>query len=189
MSTIIRSGDRVITRETAKHWWTFVLSGVLALIFGIMAWSWPGLTGATLIWMAGFWLIFDGAFRMAGAVFNKSRMDSIWPVLLMGLAGIFAGVFILSYPGFTVVWLMVTIGIYAIVSGVSGVYHAIKLRKEIDNEWSLAFFGLVSVIFGLMMIAFPGKGALSLIWVIAIYAIIIGVTEIYFGFRMRGMAK
>lgn len=91
----------------------------------------------------------------------------------------------MAFPNFTVVWLIVAIGLYAIVSGVSAIFHAIRLREEIDNEWSMGLFGLVSVIFGVFMIAFPGAGALSLVWVIAIYAIAIGVTEIIFGFRIR----
>lgn len=177
-------GGRVTT-VLAKYWWTFALRGVLAVLFGITAWVWPGLTLATLIWITGIWLVIDGVFAIIAAVMNRNNVDRIWPLILIGLAGIGFGVFIMAYPGFTVVWMIVTIGIYAIVSGVSGIFHAIKLRDEIENEWSMGFFGLVSVVFGIMMIAFPGAGALSLIWVIAIYAIVIGVTEIMFGFKLR----
>lgn len=182
--SVVRGG--AVTEVLAKYWWTFILRGIIAILFGITAWAWPSLTLATLIWLSGIWLVIDGIFAIITAIVNRNNVERIWPLILIGLAGIGFGVFILSYPGFTVVWLIVTIGIYAIVSGVSGIFHAIKLRNEIDNEWSMGFFGLVSVVFGIMMIAFPGAGALSLIWVIALYAIIIGVTEILFGFRIRG---
>lgn len=175
-----------ITDILAKYWWTFIVRGLLAILFGITAWVWPGLTLATLIWLTGLWLIIDGAFAIIATIMNRDKVESVWPLVLIGLAGIGFGLFILFFPGFTAVWLIVSIGIYAVVSGVSAIYHAIKLRDEIDNEWSSGFFGLVSIIAGVIMIAFPGTGALSLIWVIAIYAIIIGFTEVVFGFTIRG---
>ena len=104
----------------------------------------------------------------------------------MGVAGIVAGLIIMAYPTVTAIWLIMAIGFYAILSGIFGIVQAIRLRKEIDNEWSMGLFGLASVVFGIIMVAFPGAGAISLIWVIAIYAILIGVFEIIFGFRIRG---
>lgn len=176
----------IVTEALAKYWWTFILRGVLAILFGITAWAWPGLTISILIWLTGIWLVIDGILAIIAAFMNRSNVDRIWPLILIALAGIGFGIFILAYPGLSVVWLIVTIGIYAIVSGVSSIFHAVKLRKEIENEWSVGFFGLVSVAFGIIMIGFPGAGALSLIWVIALYAIIIGVTEVIFGFRIHG---
>lgn len=170
----------------ARYWWTFILRGILAVLFGIVAWAWPGLTLTTLLWLTGIWLVIDGIFAIIAAIVNRKLVERLWPLILIGLAGILFGIFIVAFPGFTVVWLIVTIGFYAIVSGISAIFHAIRLRKEIDNEWSIGLFGLLSVVFGVIMVAFPGAGALSLIWVIAIYAIAIGITEIIFGFRIRG---
>lgn len=180
------SGGGEITSTLAKYWWTFVLRGILAILFGITAWVWPGLTLTTLLWLTGIWLVIDGIFAIIAAIVNRKVVDRLWPLILIGLAGVGFGIFIVAFPGFTLVWLIVTIGLYAIVSGIFGIFHAIKLRDEIDNEWSMGLFGLISIIFGIIMIAFPGAGAIALIWVIALYAIAIGVTAIIFGLRIRG---
>ena len=176
---------RELTAILSRRWWLFVARGILAILFGVVAWAWPGLTLATLIWLAGFWLVFDGIVGIVGTFINRERFDRIWPLMLVFAAGIGFGIFIMAFPDITVVWLIVTIGLYAILSGVFGIVQAIQLRKEIDNEWWLVAFGVISVLFGLAMVAFPGAGALSLIWVIAIYAIMIGIAEIIFGFRIR----
>lgn len=176
---------RDLTGTVAQNWWLFVLRGILAIIFGITAWAWPGLTLATLIWLAGFWLVFDGVFAISATVINRAEIENIWPHILVGIAAIFAGIFIMAWPGFTAVWLIVTIGIFAIWAGVVEIVEAIRLRKEIDNEWTMALLGLMNIVFGFIMVAFPGTGALSLIWLIGIYAILIGFTEIAFGFKAR----
>lgn len=170
----------------ARHWWIFIVRGIIAILFGIVAWLWPGLTLTTMIWLAGLWLIVDGVLTIIGAVINRDSFQSIWPLVLIGLAGIGFGIFIVAFPGFTAIWLIVAIGLYAIVTGVFAIISAIRLRKEIENEWSMGALGLISILFGLAMVVFPGSGALALIWVIAIYAILIGIAEVIFGFRVRG---
>lgn len=174
-----------LTRLFSKYWWTFILRGILAILFGIVAWLWPSLTLTTMMWLTGIWLMADGIVAIIAIVMNRNKFDRIWPGVLLGIGGIAFGLFIVAFPGFSAIWLIVTIGVYAIFSGVIGIYNAIRLRKEIDNEWALGLFGLISIVFGIIMVLFPGAGAISLIWVIAIYAILIGIAEIVFGFRIR----
>jgi uncharacterized membrane protein HdeD (DUF308 family) len=174
-----------LINSLSRRWWVFVVRGILAILFGVAAWAWPGLTLTTLVWFAGFWLVFDGIVGIVSTFLNRDRFERIWPLILLFIAGIGFGIFIMAYPNISVVWLIVTIGLYAIISGVFGIVQAIQLRKEIDNEWWLVGFGVISILFGLAMVVFPGAGALSLIWVIATYAIMIGIAEIFFGFRIR----
>ena len=176
-----------LSESLGRYWWLFVLRGVLAIVFGIIAWAWPGLTLATLIWLAGFWLVFDGGFAIGGAIANRKQLESVWPHVLVGIAAIIGGVFIMAWPDFTAVWLIVTIGVFAIWAGLLEIIDAIRLRKIIDNEWSMGLLGVLNILFGLIMVLFPGAGALSLIWLIGIYAILIGATEIVFGFKARSL--
>lgn len=177
--------QRELSAAAAKHWWLFILRGIITIIFGITAWAWPGLTLATLIWLVGFWLVFDGIVSIIGVAVTRADVERPWVHLLIGLAGIIAGMFVMAYPGFTTVWLIVTIGFFAIFTGVMEIIEAIRLRKVIENEWSMALLGALNIVFGIIMVSFPGAGALSLIWVIGIYAILIGAAEIVFGFKLR----
>lgn len=170
----------------SKYWWMFLLRGILAIVFGIVAWIWPGLTLTVMLWLTGIWLMADGILAIISIIAERDKFDRIWPVIVIGIAGILFGLFIVAFPGFSAIWLIVTIGLYAIVTGVLAIIHAIRLRKEIDNEWSMGLLGLIGIVFGLAMVIFPGAGALSLIWVIAIYAILGGIAAIVFGIRIRG---
>jgi len=91
----------------------------------------------------------------------------------------------LFWPGITAVVLLLFIGAWAIVHGVFEILGAIRLRKEIDNEWLLALAGALSVAFGVLVIAMPGAGALGLIWVIGAYSIAFGILQVGLSLRLR----
>jgi uncharacterized membrane protein HdeD (DUF308 family) len=172
-------------RRLADNWWLLVLRGVLAIIFGIVAWVWPGLTLTTLIILVGAWLLVDGVFQVVSAVINRDRVDSVWPFVIAGVISVIGGIVVLAWPGLSAVALMYLIGAWAVVTGVFEIVAAIQLRREIENEWAIGIGGLISIIFGAIVLIFPGSGAVALVWVIGIYAILIGIALILAGFRLR----
>ena len=172
-------------RRLADHWWLLALRGGLAIIFGITAWLWPGLTLTTLVILVGAWLLVDGVFEIFSAIANRDRVDSFWHFIIGGAINVLAGIVILAWPGLSAIAMMVLIGAWALVTGILQVIAAIALRKVIENEWAIGLGGLISVIFGLVMMIFPGDGALALVWVIGIYAILFGIALIAAGFRLR----
>jgi uncharacterized membrane protein HdeD (DUF308 family) len=103
----------------------------------------------------------------------------------VGVAGIAAGVLTFIWPGITALVLLIFIAVWAIVLGVMEIYGAIKLREEIDNEWLLIAGGFLSVVFGILLLVWPGAGALALVWLIGAYAIVFGVIYIAFSFRLK----
>jgi uncharacterized membrane protein HdeD (DUF308 family) len=168
----------------AKNWWMLLLRGIAAIIFGGLALAWPGMTLLTLVLFYGAYALIDGVLAIGAAIAGGTLLPRWW-LAVVGLLGIAAGLLTLMMPGLTTVVLLYLIAGWAIATGVFQIIGAIRLRKEIDNEWLLILGGIVSVLFGGAMFAAPGAGALALITVIGIYAVFIGVLLVALSFRLR----
>ena len=99
--------------------------------------------------------------------------------------GIGAGILTFGWPSITALVLLLFIAGWAIAIGVFQIIGAIRLRKEIDNEWLLIIGGILSVLFGMGVLLVPGAGALALVWVIAAYAIVEGMLFVALAFRLK----
>jgi uncharacterized membrane protein HdeD (DUF308 family) len=168
----------------AKNWWLEVLRGVAAIIFGILALANPGIALVTLVLLWGIYALIDGVLAIAAAVMGGNPMPRWW-LAIVGLAGIGAGVMTFVYPGVTAFVLLIFIAVWAIVLGIFEIYGAIKLRKEIEGEWFLILNGALSIAFGILLLWRPGIGAITLVYIIGAYAIILGVIYLMFGFKLR----
>jgi uncharacterized membrane protein HdeD (DUF308 family) len=169
----------------ARNWWALALRGLLAVLFGLAAFLWPGISLVALVTLFGAYALVDGIF----AIVSAFRTSEWWPLLLEGIAGIAAGVITFLWPGITAFALVYLIAAWAIVTGIFEIIAAVRLRKAIENEWLLGLGGLASVALGVIMIAAPGAGALGLVWAIGAYALVFGVTLIALGFRLRGLQE
>ncbi len=176
------AGLAELTTELARYWWALVLRGVLALLLGIMAFAWPGLTLAVLVLMIGAWLVVDGIFT---AVHGLRAEGSRWRHFLYAAVSIAAGLYVLFYPGLGTLALLYVIAFWSILKGVLEISMAIRLRREIEHEWLLGLAGLLSVVFGALLIVLPVTGALAVAWIIGIYAVIFGLCLVALGFRLR----
>jgi len=168
----------------AKNWWLLLLRGIAAIIFGLLAFAWPGLTLVTLILFYGAFVLVDGVLAVIAAI-TGGVPGSRWWLAIIGLLGIAAGLVTFMMPGLTAVLLLLFIAGWAIATGVFQIIGAIKLRKEIDNEWLLILGGIISVLFGVSMMLAPGAGALALVWVIGAYSVVIGVIFVALALRLR----
>jgi uncharacterized membrane protein HdeD (DUF308 family) len=168
----------------AQNWWLLLLRGIAAIIFGVLAFIWPGITLFTLVLLYGAFALVDGVLAIAAAIKGGSPVPRWW-LAVVGVAGIAAGVLTFIWPGITALVLLIFIAVWAIVLGVMEIYGAIKLRKEIDNEWLLIAGGFLSVLFGILLLVWPGAGALALVWLIGAYAIVFGVIYIAFAFKLK----
>jgi len=172
--------------ETLKHhWWVPVLRGVAAIIFGLIAFTHPVMAAATLVLFFGAWVLIDGIFRVVGAIGHR---DPDWGSdLIIGILGIIVGLLTFHAPGITALALVIYIAAWALMTGATEIALAIKMRREIKGEWFLILMGLASIIFAAFLLWNPLAGAAALIWVIAWYAVIVGVLAIFFGFRLRSL--
>jgi uncharacterized membrane protein HdeD (DUF308 family) len=168
----------------AKRWWLLLLRGIVAILFGVVAFAWPGLTLLTLVLFYGAFAFADGVIALAAAV-TGGRSVSTWWLVLVGILGIAAGIVSFAWPGMTALLLILLIGAWAIAHGVVEIIAAIQLRREIDHDWLLILAGLLSVAFGILVIVAPGAGALGLIWVIGAYSIVFGALLVGFSLQVR----
>jgi uncharacterized membrane protein HdeD (DUF308 family) len=169
----------------SRYWWAFVVRGIFAILFGLLAYAWPGITLATLIIFFGAYAMIDGILLVIKTIGNWGKRDDRWLLLLEGLLGIGIGVIALVAPGITTVILIFYIAAWSLATGVLEIAAAIRLRKEIENEWWLILSGVASILFAILLMVFPGAGAMGLIWLIATYAIVFGVILIIAGVKLR----
>lgn len=172
--------------ETLKrHWWVPVLRGVAAIIFGVIAFTHPAMAAATLVLFFGAWVLIDGIFRVVGAIRQR---DPDWGSdLVIGILGIIVGLLTFHAPGITALALVIYIAAWALMVGATEIALAIKMRREIKGEWFMILMGLASIVFAGLLLWNPLAGAAALIWIIAWYAVIMGVLAIVFGFRLRSL--
>ena len=173
----------------ARNWWVLALRGVLAIIFGVLALIWPGLTLFVLITMFGAYALVDGIFAVIAGIASYGRNERWWAVLLEGVAGIILGVLTFLWPGTTALVLVYFIAAWALLTGVFEIAAAIRLRKEIEGEWMMVLSGILSIIFGLFLVVAPGAGALGLTLVIGAYAIVFGILLLILAFRLRKLPR
>lgn len=172
-----------------SRWWVLALRGVLAVIFGIIALVWPNLTLLSLVIVFGTYALVDGIFAVIAGVSSIGRGGRWWAMLLVGLSGIGIGLLTFFNPGITALVLLMYIAAWAIISGVFEIVSAIQLRKVISNEWVMIASGFLSVLFGVLLVLFPGAGALSVTWIIGSFALVFGILLIILAFRLRGMIQ
>jgi uncharacterized membrane protein HdeD (DUF308 family) len=171
-----------------RNWWLVALRGVVAVLFGIAAFVWPDLTLQALVILFGAYALVDGILAIAAGIAGGDLSGSSrWWLVLGGIAGVIVGLITFFYPNITAVVLLYFIGAWAIVTGIFQIAAAIQLRQVISDEWLLIFTGILSVIFGVLAFVYPQATALSILWLIAIYAIVLGIALVALGFRMRSL--
>ena len=172
---------------TGQNWGMFVIRGILALAVGVLIFAEPGPSLAALIFVFAAYAIVDGI--LAIGVGLSAPGGPRWLVVLGGILGIAIGVYTYVSPGVTALALVLLIGSFAIVRGVTEAATAIRLRSTIDNAWLYVLSGVVSTIFGAFLIVYPGDGVLAVLFLIGYYAIFAGVMYLAIGFRLRQVNK
>ena len=174
----------------ANSWWVLALRGAAALLFGILALLWPGVTLIFLVALFAAYAIVSGAVALAGA-FRNRRDRGWWLALVLGVVSVAAGILAIFYPGITALALVIMMGVNAVLSGALEIAMAVRLRREIEGkgEWLLGVAGFVSILFGAFVLAFPGPGALALVWLVALHAMTIGILFLIVAFRLRASAR
>jgi uncharacterized membrane protein HdeD (DUF308 family) len=179
----------MLSNVLSRYWWITLLRGVFWILFALAIFLMPGVSLLTLTLMFGFFVLLDGVTKVASAFSGRHEYVNWWVQLVAGLAGILVGILTFVSPGTTVLALILYIAIWAIATGILEIVTAIHLRKEIEGEFWLVLAGLATVVFGVLLVARPGVGALTVLWMIAAYALVIGVTLIVVAFRARSFVN
>ena len=177
----------MLTQPSPHSWWILILRGIAAILFGIVAFVWPALTGVALVIAFGAYALLDGVFAVVTGISRLGHSSRGWAFLLEGLLGIVVGLAALLLPGVVAVALIYLIAAWALLTGIFEIVSAVQLRKEITNEWALGLSGLLSIVFGVLVMLQPATGGLAVVWILGGYAIAFGVLLIIAGIRLRGV--
>jgi uncharacterized membrane protein HdeD (DUF308 family) len=170
----------------ARNWWTVLLRGVVALIFGLLALIWPDITVLVLVTLFGAYALVDGALALGRAIVGRRGTGGSrgW-LAVTGITGILAGIVVLAWPGETALVLLWLIAAWAILTGALEIISAVRGRREIRGEWLFILGGALSVLFGIVLMVWPAAGALAVIFIIGLYAVLFGIVQIALAFRLR----
>ena len=171
-------------------WRAHAVRGVVALFFGIVALVWPDLTLWALVLLFGAYVLIDGIMILA-AVFTGApgtQSQRGW-LLFHGIVGVAAGLLTLVWPDITALALLYLIAAWAFLSGVMQIATAVRLRREIDNEWLLVLSGGLSIVFAVLLVITPGTGALVITWLIGWFAVLYGVLLLLLALRLRKLQR
>jgi uncharacterized membrane protein HdeD (DUF308 family) len=173
-----------MTTVLLRNWWALALRGVLAILLGVAVVVLPGVTLAALVVLFGAYALVDGVLAIIAGVRAAERHERWWSPVLKGLAGIAAGVVTFVQPSLTALALLYLIGGWGIVTGILEIVAAVHLRRA-HGEWLLVLNGVLSVLFGLLVILWPGAGLLTLLWMLGAYTIFFGILLVALAFRLR----
>jgi len=170
----------------ARRWWALALRGVIVVLFGLLTFFIPGITLISLVLLFGLYAILDGIFDIVSAMKAPGHH---WPLLVEGIVGIVAGLVTFMWPAITAMVLVYLIAFWAILTGLLEIVAGIRLREVIANEMLLILMGVISTLFGILIIIFPGAGALAIIIWIGAYAMVFGIILIALAFRLRSFRQ
>jgi uncharacterized membrane protein HdeD (DUF308 family) len=171
--------------ESNRGWWLLILRGICAVLFGILAFVWPGITLASLVLLFGAYALANGVLAMVMAFKAPKGSPGKGLTVILGLLSIGAAVITILFPGITALSLVFIIAAWAIVTGAFEVAAGVALRKLMSGTWVLVLSGVLSVIFGMLLFLMPAAGALSLVWLIGAYALVFGVLLLASAIRFK----
>jgi uncharacterized membrane protein HdeD (DUF308 family) len=166
------------------NWWALALRGVFAIVFGVLAIAWPGLTALVLVLMFGAYALVDGVFALVAALRLAGRHGHSGGLLLEGVLNIVIAVICFVWPASALVALVYLIAIWAIISGVALMAAGLALIRLV-GELLLLVSGLLSIVLGIILFIHPGVGVVALSWVLGLYALLFGIMLLSAAFRVR----
>jgi uncharacterized membrane protein HdeD (DUF308 family) len=168
----------------SSRWWALVLSGLCAVVAGIIAIMVPGIALKSLVILFSVFAMVDGIACLMLGLRGEADGTYWWTMILLGVMAIVASVGAIAYPGLTLVVLLGFVAATAIARGVFQIVASIKLCKLIDNEWLLGLSGVLSILFGVMILSRPIVGMAVMAMLLGAYMVAIGVMQIALGLRL-----
>jgi uncharacterized membrane protein HdeD (DUF308 family) len=170
----------------SRQWWAFVLQGILGIVFGILVLAFPGAAVLTLVALFAAWAIVSGVGAIAQGL-REGQLGRSWPHFLMGAVAVVAGILAVLLPASTLLGLILFVGAWQVVTGLTEIYVAYRIRREIENEWLLAAAGVLRAILGVVFLAMPALGLVVTLVIIAANAVAFGILAIVIGLRLRSL--
>jgi uncharacterized membrane protein HdeD (DUF308 family) len=168
----------------AKNWWAVAIRGIVGILFGLIALFLPGATMLSLVLIFAAYVIVDGVFGIIAAVRAAGEHERWGLLVFEGVVDIAAGVIAIIWPNITVVLFVVLVAIWALLTGGLMLWAAFSLDIESGRGW-LVFGGIVSLVYGVLLIGAPMIGALVLTWWLGAYALVFGIALLITAFKLK----
>jgi len=176
------------TQLVRRYWWMLAIRGVIAVLFGLAAIFWPGLTALVLVYLFGAFALIDGIVAVVVSLQERAVVPRWWVLLIEGIFGILIGILTFFSPIVTALVLLYLIAAWAIITGILEIAAAFSMRRALALEWTLAIAGILSILLGILLAVQPVRGIITVVWIIGIYAIVFGVLFIVRAFQFRPAA-
>lgn len=164
-----------------ERWSVLLSEGVLAIVFGIIILAWPGISLLLLVTLFGIYAIVDGISAIWLGITGKR---SFLFMLVIGIIGVGAGLVVLAWPGPTLFALLVVMAVWAIGKGLVQIVSAVSRRQE-ENSWLVGVAGTLSLVFGVLLLAWPITGLLVLVMLTGLYLILFGITLAFMSIQLK----
>jgi uncharacterized membrane protein HdeD (DUF308 family) len=188
-SSGILSNFRADAQALCKRtWWVFLIGGLASVAFGVLAFARPGVALFVLATFFAAYLLVDGISNVIGSLRHREK-DGWWIMLLMGILGVLVGGFALLNPPISMMAFVYLVAFEAILLGVFLLMLGYKVRQATTREWILYVAGALSILFGIVVVMNPAVGSISIVYTIAVWAVIIGVLKVIFAFKVKNMPE
>lgn len=175
----------IISSMYQRTWWSLLIRGIAAIVIGILAMVWPGEVLRALVTFLGLFVLIIGIVATAGALRHRGESAKWLLVLIPGLVGVVIGIIAIAWPAGTIVVVSYLIAIWALFHGITEIYNAMKLRKDIQGEWMPLLLGTVSVIFGILLLARPLRAGAAAVWFVGVFLLVMGMLWVMMAMRAR----
>ncbi|MCL5407230.1 MAG: DUF308 domain-containing protein [Patescibacteria group bacterium] len=172
-------------KKLAKHWWAFLIRGTVAILFALLAFLATGFTLSLLLIFLGIYLLLDGLFTVIASLMAASDHKNWWILLLEGIISLAAGIFVFAWPSLTLVILIYIVAFWAIITGIFEFLASITATWAAPGKIFIGVTGVLSIILGIIILVYPLFTVTATIWLVGIYALIIGLSLIFFGFKLK----
>jgi len=172
-----------------NRWWVLLIRGLVAIVVGILAMAWPDITLLSLVCLFAIFSILDGLFGIFLGFRGESDGTVWWTMVILGVLAVAGGIAAFVWPGLALSVLAAIVAVTAIARGAFEIYAAIRLRHEIDDEWILGLSGLMSVIFGGLIMYRPDAGLFAIAILIGAYMTALGIFGVALALRLRQMKR
>jgi uncharacterized membrane protein HdeD (DUF308 family) len=172
-------------KKLAKHWWSILVRGIVALLFALLAFFATGFTLSLLVIFLGVYLVLDGLFAIIGGLMACCDHKNWWMLLIEGIVSLAAGIFVLLWPEISLVIMLYIVAIWAILTGIFEFIASMTASWAAPGKVFLGTTGVLSIILGVMVVIYPTFSLAAITWLLGIYALVIGVSLIFMGLRLR----
>ena len=181
--------NAVEKRFISEYWWVLTVRGILAILFGIAAVFWPGLTIVTLLYLFGAYILVSGVVNIIHGVGGVSKRASWFLTLVVGLLELGVGVYLLRHPHVTFATLILLIGFMLIVRGVIEGVSAFSDATSSTERALMIIASIVAILAGILLLFQPAAAGVAFVWILGLYALIIGPILVALSLDFKKLAE